>query len=136
MTASMQDDRNAMIALGIATGVGMLAFFTGRRIVRTCTDLPDVWSEEKPLHLTVQAQKKALDFIRRKYRDYMISGPLEDNYSTDAMHLEVANYIQKCNWKSLPSLKAREVWDGLRMLVKSVEKEAESNPEAFLASVD
>ncbi len=123
------DMKPAAIFAGVAV-LGGLLFYSSRKKKR-CTDLPEIWSEGGPLHLTKSAQDEAYDSARYKIREYMLSN---EQYTLADVTMAVADELRDCAWEDLESDKQKQAWSGIKSIVGEVNRRAKADPDAFRAS--
>lgn len=119
----------AAIGAGIAVVAGIFYFASQKK--KACTELPDIWAEDGPLHLTIEAQEEARRLTRYKLREYMLS---MGEHTLSDLHMYVADELRDCSWENLETEKMKQVFDGIGHIVSSVNEEAKADREAFLKS--
>lgn len=124
-----QDLKPAAIAAGLAV-VGGIIFFSSKKN-HSCKKLPDIWSEEGPLHLTQEAQEDAFKLARYKIREYVLSN---ENYITSDIVMSVADGLRECKWEKLETDQQKQAWSGIEQIVKSEIQNYKQNPDNWLAS--
>jgi len=125
-----KDLKPAAFAAGIAV-VGTIAIFSMRK-KKGCRELPNIWDEEGPLHMTQSAQDDAFELTRYKIREYVLSN---EDYTLSDIVMSVADGIKECKWEKLETDEQKEVWSGIEQIVKSEIQAYKQNPDAWMASV-
>jgi hypothetical protein len=123
------DLRPAAFLAGMAVVGGVLIFSSRKR--SACRKLPDIWSEEGPMHLTPSAQDDAFELARYKIREYVLSNA---EYKTSDIVMSVADGLRECKWESLETDQQKQVWAGIEQIVKSEIQSYRQNPDSWLAS--
>ncbi len=118
--------RPIALAAGAIVGIGLIYFMVKKG--QKCTEFPGIWTDDNPLHLTIEVQNKAFESARERVRAAMTAGT---GLETSTIALAVANEIQECDWAKRKTAKARQVWDGISKVVSRVYEEAKANPEDF-----
>jgi len=124
-----RDMRPAALLAGAAVLGGVLLVTSRKKAA--CRDLPDIWSEEGPLHLTSKAQEDSFEMARFKIREYVLS---HSNYRTSDIVMSVADGLRECKWETLESDQQKQVWAGIEQIVKSEIQSYKNDPDAWLAS--
>jgi len=122
------------IAAGAAVAIGIVYFATKSK--SKCSRLPGIWKEEGPLHLTEDALSDADDYVRRRMREYIISGA---GINRADLQLEVAHHLEDCkHWGNQEKMsdKQKQVWEALGDLISRIKSEADFDTERFLSSID
>lgn len=124
-----KDIQPAVLAAGLIVVGGIFVY--SHRKKRRCEKLPDIYSEDGPLHMTQEAQDKAFESARYKLREYMLSGK---EYKLSDIELSVADQLRDCAWETLESDEQKAVWEGISSIVNEVNEVAKVDPEGFLKS--
>lgn len=126
-----RDDLNpAALVAGIFV-VGGIVFFASKK-KRSCRGLPDIWSEEGPLHMTQSAQDETFELTKYKIREYALS---RKGYTLSDIVMAVADGLRECKWEDLETDQQKDVWQGVEQIVKSEIQSYEQDPDAWMASV-
>lgn len=123
------DIRPAALVAGALVVGGLIALSARKK--RRCTELPDIWAEEGPLHLTLDSQDEAYELARYKIREYMLAGEAP---KLDEVQTHVAAGLRDCAWDKLETDKQEEVWEGIGQIVADVNARAKKDPDEFLQS--
>jgi len=127
---SKTDMRPAVLIAGAVVIGGVALFATKKR--NSCRKLPDIWSEEGPLHLTPDAQDDAIRLAKYKIREHVLS---REPYTLADIVMSVADGLRECKWEDLETEQQRQAWAGIEQIVKSEIKAYEQNPDAWNADV-
>ncbi len=122
-----QNLRPAALATGIVV-VGGIVLYSMRKKSR-CQKLPDIWTEEGPLHMSREAQDDALELARYKIREYVLAGEI---YKLSDVQMHVADELRDCAWEKLESDEQKQVWSGIGQIVNEVNQRAKQDPDGFL----
>jgi len=125
-----EDINPAVLAAGILV-VGGIVFFASKK-KRSCRELPDIWSEEGPLHMTQPAQDETFELAKYKIREYALS---RKGYTLSDIVMSVADGLRECKWEDLKTDQQKDVWKGIEQIVKSEIQSYEQDPDAWMASV-
>lgn len=125
-----QDLRPAALVAG-AVVLGGIVFFSVQK-KRGCSNLPNIWAKEGPLHLTQEAQDEAFELARYKLREYMLDEKAE--YKLSDIQMYVADSLRDCSWEKLETQHQKDVWRGIGQIVNEVNQRAEQDPDGFLKS--
>ena len=117
--------RPEVLGAGAAV-IGGVLFFSMRK-TRRCKRLPNIWTEEGPIHLTNDAQDEVFDLTEHKIREYVLA---DEEFTVDDIVMAVANELKGCNWDNRKTVQQREVWDSIRLIVR---KEIEISPRSPVA---
>ena len=123
------DLKPGAIVAGLLVVGGVLALSSRRK--KRCTKLPDIYSEDGPIHLTREAQDKALDLARYKLREYIVAGHI---YKLSDVHMYVADELRDCSWENLETEEQKQTWKGIGQIVNEVNQRASQHPDEFLQS--
>lgn len=129
MATTFKDLQPAAIAAGVVAVAGVILF--ARKERKKCKELPGIWDEDGPLHLTEEAQEDAFDLSRSKFREYILQGEEVESLNDISMH--VADSLRDCNWEELETKQQLQAWEGIKSIVKQVNEETKDT-EAFLRS--
>jgi len=125
-----KDLRPAALIAG-AVVIGGVFLFSSRK-KKACTELPDIWSKEGPLHMTKEAQDEAFGLAKYKIREYVLSNA---DYTLSDIVMSVADGLRECKWENLESDQQKQVWSGIEQIVKSEIQAYRQDPDGWLASV-
>lgn len=127
----MKDEnlKPAAILAGALVVGGIIAF--GVRKKRRCTQLPGIWTDEGPFHMTQECQDEAFELARYKIREYILAAEV---YKLSEVQMHVADEIRDCAWEKLETDQQKEVWAGIGMVVNEVNQRAKQDPDEFLKS--
>jgi len=123
------DLKPAAIAAGLVVIAGAFLYSAKRK--RACTELPGIWSEDGPLHLTREAQDEVMELARYKIREYMLTS---GEYTLSDVQMYVADSMRDCAWEKLNTDEQKQVWAGIKHIVNEVNQRAKQNPDGFLQS--
>lgn len=114
------------VAVGVLAGLGIiyLAVQSGRK----CTEFPEVWTDTNDLHMTEDAQTRALEEARGQVRAVLLA---DGAFSVADIQLKVAKKVSDCDWSERKTDKAKQVWEGIGGIVNHIIGEAKTNPEKF-----
>ena len=121
-----KDLRPAALAAGIVVVGGVILYSMRKK--KFCTELPDIWTEEGPLHLTADAQEEAFELARGKLLEYMISS---SDYKLSDIYMYVADSLRDCAWEDPESKQQKEALGGIKTIVNQVNAEAKQDPDEF-----
>lgn len=121
-----KDLRPAALAVGIIVVGGVILYSMKKK--KYCTELPGIWTEEGPLHLTEEARDEAFELARSKLLDYMISA---SDYKLSDIYMYVADSLRDCAWEDLESEQQRQAFGGIKTIVNQVNEEAKQDPDEF-----
>jgi len=129
MAFRTKDLQPAAIAAGAIVVGGLL--FLGHKKRKRCRQLPGIWEEDGPLHLTPEAQDEAHELAKYKIREYLLSS---GNAPTDIEEVVsyVANNMRDCAWDDRETEHQKQVWHGIQLIVEELWEEAQDR-EAFLS---
>ncbi len=123
------DLRPAALAAGIFVIGGVVLFSRKKR--KACLELPDIWSEEGPMHMTQGSQDEAIELTRYKIREYVLSAK---SYTRSDIVMAVADGLRECKWENLETDQQKQVWEGIEQIVKSEIQAYNQSPDAWMAS--
>lgn len=126
---SGRDIQPAVLGVGLLVIGGLFVFSSRKK--RLCKNLPDIWTEEGPLHLTIEAQEDAFELSRNKIREHVIAGGI---YKLSDIQMYVADGLRDCAWEKLSTNEQKQVWSGIGEIVNEVNQRAKQDPDAFLKS--
>lgn len=118
--------RPVALAAGAIVGIGLIYFMVKKG--QRCTEFPGIWTDDNPLHLTIDVQNKAFESARERVRAARTAGT---GLEVATISLAVANEIQECDWAKRTTEKARQVWDGINKVVLRVYEEASEKGDEF-----
>ncbi len=124
-----KDLRPAALAAGLVV-IGGITLYSMRKKKR-CTQLPDIWDEDGPLHLTQEAQDRAFEYARYKMREYILAGEV---YKLSDVQMHVADSLRDCKWEKLKTDHQKDVWNGIRDIVNEVNQRVKQDHDGFLKS--
>jgi len=125
-----EDINPAVLAAGILVVGGIYYFSTKKK--KSCRELPDIWAEEGPLHMTQSAQDETFELAKYKIREYALS---RKGYTLSDIVMSVADGLRECKWEDLKTDQQKDVWKGIEQIVKSEIQSYEQDPDAWMASV-
>lgn len=127
---SKTDMKPAALAAGIFVIGGIMLFSSKKK--KACQELPGIWSEEGPIHMTQESQNEAFELTKYKIREYVLSA---EEYTRADIVMSVADGMRECEWEKLKTDQQKEVWSGLEQIVKSEIQAYNQNPDAWMASL-
>jgi len=125
-----RDLKPAAWAAGIVV-VGGIFFFASKK-KKSCQELPDIWSDEGPLHMTQDAQDETFELAKYKIREYALS---QKGYTLGDIVMSVADGLRECKWEDLETDQQKAVWSGIEQIVKSEINSYEQDPDAWMANL-
>jgi len=131
MAFKAKDLQPAAIAAGAIVVGGLL--FMAHKKRKKCRELPGIWSEEGPLHLTPEAQEEAEEIARQKIKAYIMASD-EPPVTLNDIVMSVADELRDCAWEDLETEHQKQVWHGIKSIVEHVNEEARQDRSAFLRS--
>ena len=120
----------AVLAVGLVV-VGGLVLYSMRKKSR-CEKLPEIYTEDGPLHLTEESQDRAREAARYKIREHLLAH--QDGMNFDEVMLYVADELRDCKWEKLKTAEQKAVWAGIRHIVEDVNEQAIADPDKFRES--
>lgn len=127
--ANKTDLRPAALAAGLVVIGGIILFSKKKKAA--CLELPEIWSEDGPMHMTQESQDEAFDLTRYKIREYVVS---TKPYTRSDIVMAVADGLRECKWESLETDQQKEVWAGIEQIVKTEIQAYNQDPDAWMAS--
>lgn len=121
-----EDIKPTAVAVGVLAGLGIVYFAVKSH--RKCTVFPEVWTDSNDLHLTEDAQTRALEEARNQVRAVLLA---DGAFDVADIQLKVAKKVSDCDWSERKTDKAKQVWEGIGGVVSHIIAEAKANPEKF-----
>jgi hypothetical protein len=126
---SKTDLRPAALAAGIVVIGGIVLF--SRKKKKACLELPDIWSEEGPMHMTQSSQDQTIELARYKIREHVLA---VEKYTLSDIVMAVADGLRECKWENLETDQQKQVWSGIENIVKREIQAYNQDPDAWMAS--
>ncbi len=113
---------NRIRPLAVAAGVGIigLVVYLSYRKHEECTEFPEIYSANGPIHLTPDADIEVREFIALKLDDADVSGV---EISSLELTRQAAEYIADCDWAERATIKAQQIWGSIGIIANSMKAE-------------
>lgn len=122
--------RPEAIAAGVAVTLGIAWLATRKK--SKCKNLPGIYNEKGPLHISQPSYDEADRYIRLRIRDHITANaPL----NAADIQVEAANELEECdNWGDSTKMSDNQkaVWKTIKFIYDRAHSAAEADSEKFL----
>jgi hypothetical protein len=115
---------------GLAVLGGVMLFASKKK--KQCTELPGIYDEESPLHITEEYHAQAYQAAKMRIRDNLLTKQGPSSLTDTKLH--VAKQLRQCDWEKLTTFQQKAVWNAISVIVEEVNALAIADPEAFQLS--